>query len=422
MTNLLNLEKTFSLLLALFFLTFFVNLVIDDGVNWSLNYVLLTLFIIFITLQKKIYISLPIFLTLALPFISIYIINLFFHNDQISNDHFFDQKLAPDMNNQFLYALAFLMLPTILLNIKKSENIFLYIINIGGVFSIIFNGYFNIIYNFDRALLVKKFDAIILYDASIASLSILMLVFNLGKNQKFSNILIVLSLINLFLIVAHGSRGTWLGIPLILIILSFYYFKSQRSKVLLTLLTSFILTGVLFFLPNSPIQKRLNAFQQDTSLIEKNNYHSSTGTRIFLWSYAVDEMLKSPIYGVGAKKFRDNICEQQAKGLLPACNPHAHNIFFQFLASNGLVGLLGIISAFLIPLIFYFYKLFQPSTSKSQHLSLMGICFTIFFSICGLTDFLFFMHFPTMFYFLITITLMSLLEMYHLESSKNHIK
>lgn len=410
MLKFLYLEKLPTTAIILFYLIFFINLVIDDGINWSLNYILLGTFLTLASLYKKIYINRWIALTLLIPFSTIYIVNFIFHSNQISSDPFFNNNIAPEVNSQFLYILPFLTLPTVLLILNNSEKIFIKILNFSIIVSVCFNIYFNLIYELNRGLLSQKFGAIILYDASIASLSLLTLIVNFYYKTKYTNLFIILAITNLFLIIAHGSRGTWLGVPFILIIIAYYFFKTQRPQVILTLCTSLLFTIILFFAPNSPFHERWNALKQDTALIEQNSYHSSTGTRIFLWKYSIDQFLDSPVYGVGTKAFRDNICKQQQKGTIPACNPHAHNIFFQFLATHGLLGLIGILTAFIIPLGFYFHSLIKSSDEKVKTLAFMGVCFTLFFSICGLTDFLFFTAFPTMFYFLTTVTLMTFIS------------
>ena len=57
-------ERTCEIILFLFFSIFFVNLVIDDGINWILNWTLLILFLILIYSYKKFFLPIPIALTL----------------------------------------------------------------------------------------------------------------------------------------------------------------------------------------------------------------------------------------------------------------------------------------------------------------------------------------------------------------------
>ena len=402
-------ERTCEIILFLFFSIFFVNLVIDDGINWILNWTLLILFLILIYSYKKFFLPIPIALTFIIPFITIYGVDYLFHTNQVSEDKYFNSKASEIISN-FLKILPLLALSSILFNTKRSKSIFLVSLNFSLIVSIIFNSYINYMYNFDRSLLINKFGMIILYDACIAALSLLTLILNFNQRNKISIFFIILSLINLFLIVGHGSRGTWIGIPVILILITMFFFKIQRWNVILTLVSSLALTIFLLLIPNSPIISRVDAFKEDKVLVQQNNYNSSVGNRVFLWNFAINQFKTSPIIGVGTRQFRENICIQHKQGLIPACNPHAHNIFFQFIATHGLLGLFGILSAFLLPFI-YFTKSYLISKNKFNDLnqySVAGITFTLFFGICGLTDFLFFASFPTMFYFLVIITLMTL--------------
>lgn len=403
------LRKSNEILLFLFFLIFFINLTIDDGINWSLNWLLAILFLMSLAISKKIYLPKTIAFTILVPFFSIYIVELIFHSNQISTDPIYNNELAPQITNNFVYILGLLCLPTILYTQKNLARNFVYLLNLIIIVSVLFNAYWNFSYDFNRGLLDEKLRPIILYDACMASFSLSVLALNFTSKHKSSYFFILLSLINLFLIIGHGSRGTWLAIPFILLLLGGFYYRTALKKVALTLGVSTLLTISLFHLPNNPIDQRIEAIQSDTSLLENSNYHSSIGTRIFLWNLAVEQFKSSPIYGVGTKQFRDKICEQHQQGFIPNCQVHAHNVFFQFLATHGIIGFLGIFLTFLIPFSFYVKTLFNNTSQESKVFAIAGLCFTISMGACGLTDFLFFTPFPTMLYFLMSVTLITII-------------
>lgn len=410
MIHLSILKKSIHPLLFLFFTIFFINLTIDDGINWSLNLLLAILFLMSLAISFKIHLPKTIALTVLSHFFSIYIVELIFHSNQISTDALYNNELAPQIINNFVYILGLLLLPTILYTQKNIERNFIYILNYTIIISVLFNTYWNVSYNFDRGLLDEKLRPIILYDACMASLSLCVLALNFTKKHKSSYFFIVLSLVNLFLIVVHGSRGTWLAIPFIILILCCFYYRLSLKKVVLTLCVSTLLTISLFHLPNKPIDQRIEAIQSDASLMTENNYHSSIGTRIFLWNLAFEQFKSSPIYGVGTKQFRDEICQQHEQGLIPNCQVHAHNVFFQFLTTNGIIGFLGIFLAFFIPFSFYVRTLFKSINEQSKVFAVSGLCFTTSMGACGLTDFIFFTPFPTMLYFLMSVTLITLIS------------
>lgn len=404
------LKKTSEILLPLFFIIFYINLIINDGITWQLNWILIFLFIITTFQYKKIFLPVPAALTIIIPFLGIYLTDFIFHSNQISVNKEFNDKSAYIINYNFLYLTPFLLLPSLLFFQKKADKNFIRILNFSIIISVLFNSYYNFKYSFDRGLLDTKLRPIILYDAAIASLSLLALSLNFSIKSRFSVLFILLALINLFLIIAHGTRGIWLGVPLILFIISAYYYNTELKKVVFTLFTSAIITILLFLIPNNPIEERFKSIKQDQILMSNNSYHSSIGTRLFLWQYSLKQFQESPIYGVGTKEFRDNICEQYQKGLIPDCQPHAHNIFLHFLATHGLLGFLAILSAFIIPFIFFIKSLINSTQTIKRNYSLSGIVITLFFGICGLTDFLFFTTFSTMFYFLTSITLMTIVS------------
>ena len=401
-------DKLIELSISLFFLIFYINLIIDDGINWGLNIILIFLFSI-LSIQRKIKFDWYLFAFIVPPFILIYCLDYLLFKDQISTDPHFNKNIAPEMVNHYLYALPLLLLPTILSSIKNIKITYVKIINFTIIVSVFFNAYINYFYELNRGLLAKKFEAIILYDGSIASLSIIALTLNMREKNTSSFIFVILSLINLYLIILHGSRGTWLGIPVALLIIIVFYFKKNNNKSLIVIASCILLTTLSLIIPNNPITNRIDDFNNDKKSLQTSSYHSSTGQRVFLWGFSIEKFYKSPIYGSGIKTIKDDICEQKKLGFIPECHSHVHNIFLQLLATNGLLGFLGILFVFITPLILYIRNLFN-NDDLTQDFAIAGLSFTIFFLICGMTDFMFFFSFSTMFYFLTTSALITLIR------------
>ncbi|MEG1597846.1 MAG: hypothetical protein RR359_06205, partial [Bacilli bacterium] len=153
------------------------------------------------------------------------------------------------MVNHYLYALPLLLLPTALYSIKNIRITYVKIINFTIIVSVFFNAYINYFYELNRGFLARKFEAIILYDGSIASLSIIALTLNMRKKNTTSFIFVILSLINLYLIILHGSRGTWLGIPVALLIIIVFYFKKNNNKLITVIASCILLTTLSLIIP-----------------------------------------------------------------------------------------------------------------------------------------------------------------------------
>ncbi|WP_273778511.1 O-antigen ligase family protein [Acinetobacter sp. GSS19] len=272
------------------------------------------------------------------------------------------------------------------------------------IISLAFNTYWNIFLDFERGRLAEKFNAIILYDYATICLSILTLIYGIQKKERISYIFITLSIVNIATLSLHGSRGTWIGIPVILIIIFIIYYKTHLNRLIAILFFSTLLTLISLIIPNSPILKRLNQFNQDTTNIQQNNFNTSTGQRLALWSFSIDEFKKSPITGVGMVQFQEDACELKDRKILPLCS-HAHNIFLQELGTHGVLGITSLFLIFMTSILFFLKK--QNFNKDSQLISTCGISLIVYSIFCGFTDYFFLSGPSTLFFFLTLISLMS---------------
>ncbi|MEG0489035.1 MAG: O-antigen ligase family protein, partial [Acinetobacter sp.] len=286
-------------------------------------------------------------------------------------------------------------------------------------FSVIFNSYLNIQFNFDRGLFAAEFKSIILYDYCIVALSLIGLVFSFKLKGKYTFLFISLCLINIALIVLHGSRGAWLGIPIALLMISIYFYKTHFKQTLFMLFASILLTFSMMIMPNSPIVERIDLLKSDASLMEQNNYDTSVGTRFALWHFAIEQFQQSPYVGHGFINFKNKICTPNAENEVPNCQPHAHNIVFQELAAHGLLGLLNILILAFATLYYFTKNMIQKNNPSTQLLAFSGLINTVYLIICSMSDYLLFYSFPSMFVFLITLSLMNIIYIENLNND-NH--
>lgn len=395
--------------LVLLYTIFYINLVIDDGIIWSLTIIPITLFFIYLLSNKKVLLNKYILWTGVLGFTSITLNELLFHSNQTTSDIVFDKDIKKTVW-QFLFVIPLLLLPTLIKTSQLKLDLFYKITTFATFSSIPFNTYWNIKTEFNRDLLVEKFSAIILYDYSIISLSLVSLIYSIQLKSKYSYLFITLCLTNILIIISHGSRGTWIGIPFIFLIIFSTHYKNYLNKLIFIAIFFIIIISSSLLIPNSPIIQRIKNFQQDQIILNANNFNSSTGARIALWNFSVSEFKESPLIGVGVKKFREDTCELAEKKIIPSCHYHAHNIFLQELATHGIFGLLSILLIFFIPTR-YFLKNISTSP-ESRLIAVSGISIITYSIFCGLTDYFFLSGPATLFFYLTTISLMSFLAHY----------
>lgn len=422
-TNYNKEQKMIFVVLLLFYVIFFINLIMDARSNWSLSYVLLLLSIYSVIRFKKIKLKSSVLIVSFTSMIIITGLELFVFNSKATEDQFFNE-VSRDYIQQFAFICIFAFIPFLFSVAHFGRRHFEYLVISAIVFSLFYNIYLNFNLDFSRALLANHFKSVILYDYCISALSLIGLVFSFQYSKKWSYILISFCLLNLSMIVLHGSRGAWIGIPIILVFIAFYFYKTKLPRTLFMLASSLLLTISLVYLPHSPIEERIEHLKSDTVLIqEKQNYNSSVGTRLALWQFSWEQFKSSPWIGQGITGFRNQICDPTHREAVPNCQPHAHNMIFQSIAAYGLIGLIHLIIIYFYPLWIFIHRLVSSTSSKeSKYIAMAATVFMVYLGISGLSDYLFYFEFPTMFYFLILITFLTLLSSQKLPSTSNSFR
>ena len=404
-------------LISILFLVFFFYYILNE--KFRLWYISLAfVFAYFYTLKKNMTSIKPSLTLTIFCCISIFTCTLSYYlfdrlDDLPSKGYLKTYKRLID---QYFYFLAFLTLPTIFYVYKFTPKIFYTTLYIAILFTGVYVTYFNIIFDFNRGQLSAYFNPIITYNIGLISLTVLALFYAFYDQSKKSYILLTITLLTMFSLILQGTRGAWVALPFIYLLITVVYFKKQSKKCLFFLATIFIFIMINIALPNSPLKNRMNAFHQDSTNIQESDYQNSTGIRLLLWENSIELFKKQPILGVSLYGIEKNNCELQAQGKIPQCFQHQHSIYFNELAANGLFGIFGLLITLLLPFI-YFVKNYSQSNEKLKLLSLSGAAFVFYFAVCGLTEYYLFFLNTTYMYFLIVATFMSFIQL-----EKHHIQ
>lgn len=188
-----------------------------------------------------------------------------------------------------------------------------------------------------------------------------------------NNLLKVLTIIMFFFgIVISGSRASFLGFCLILIMYTFHFIKKNKYSinirsisVILVLLFGFCGIGVFHSMNNnSTIFSRFKNLQ---------NYsiYDSGGDRIYLWQSSIEMIKDYPLYGVGLRNFNKVYTDE--KYIDPRADElelqSPHNIILHLLNEIGIIGTLPFIA--LIGYLFYWCKI------NSKNISAMALFFSL---------------------------------------------
>ena len=312
--------------------------------------------------------------------------------------------------------LPLLLLPEYIKRVNFDSKHLYLIILVFILTSITFNISFFIKNGLDRDTIAEKLNPIILYDYISIALTFILLPYAVNL-KKYSYPLIFLCLTNMLLIILHGSRGSWFGIPLCFLILFFTFYKTYTRKILTIFITPIIGFLGLIFLPNSSIWLRIQKIFQDSQEVSQQNYHSSIGTRIKIWEETWLLFQKNPLYGVGYKNIVNETCLLAKNGILPGCFAHAHNTYLEEITAHGLLGIGLLLSIFILPTIF-FIKNYNIQKHNSIHLS--GLLFISYLICCAFTDYIFINIGYSVFTLLTLTILISLSYIAVYNSKSNH--
>src|SRR5690606_2573888 len=164
-----------------------------------------------------------------------------------------------------------------------------------------------------------------------------------------------------------GSRGGWVGLPLILFVLYRAYgrFLSTRLKALAVAL---LIGGatLVYVVPQFGVQQRVNLAIADIQRYQQGNSATSVGARFEMWKGATQLFLQKPVFGWGASNY-----ETAMQGLVKEgkAHPvvsnfgHAHNEILDNAAKRGLIGVVALLALYIVPI-----RLFSPGL-RSPHLT-----------------------------------------------------
>ncbi len=185
------------------------------------------------------------------------------------------------------------------------------------------------------------------------------------KKRKIVKILIlILSLLFLFAIIFSGERSNSIKafIAFIIFFSLNHYFRT-KLKIYLFLIFSALTLFVYF---NSEFLRLRYEGQLLNYITGKNNTTDITFTNnryVSLYSVGYEVFKKHPLFGVGNKNFRVEVCSKNNNYKI--CSTHPHQIYFEFISEHGIVGTLILLSI-LFYLIFRLLKVVVISKNYIQ--------------------------------------------------------
>ncbi|WP_235041849.1 O-antigen ligase family protein [Vreelandella profundi] len=152
-----------------------------------------------------------------------------------------------------------------------------------------------------------------------------------------------------------GSRGGWVGFPIVLLVLYRAYGRNLSNK-LKTAVVAAVIVGaiVVYAVPQVGVQGRVHEAFNDVSLyVSGENRTTSVGARFEMWRGAANLIQEKPLLGWGYNGYKNEMLALSDQGFISreiGEYGHAHNEFIDAFAKRGLLGLAVLIGLYLIPL------------------------------------------------------------------------
>lgn len=187
-----------------------------------------------------------------------------------------------------------------------------------------------------------------------------------------------------------GSRGGWVGFPIVLLVLYRAYGRNLATS-LKVLALSAVLVGALivYAVPQIGVQGRVHQAFTDVNLyISGENRTSSVGARFEMWRGAAYLIQEKPLLGWGYNGYKQEMGSLAEQGIIHpdiAQYGHAHNEFIDAFAKRGLLGLAALFALYLIPLRLFSKGLSAESLS-TRALSTAGVLLPVTYIDFGLSQ------------------------------------
>jgi O-antigen ligase len=187
-----------------------------------------------------------------------------------------------------------------------------------------------------------------------------------------------------------GSRGGWIGFPIVLWVL-YRAYGSHLATRLKVLALAVVVVGALivYAVPQIGVQGRIHQAFTDVSLyISGESRTSSVGARFEMWRGAAHMISEKPLLGWGENGYRQQMEVLANEGVVDPgilVYDHAHNEFIDAFAKRGILGVIVLLTLYLIPLRLFARHFSEPDLTK-RSIAVAGVLLPVTYIDFGLTQ------------------------------------
>ena len=200
---------------------------------------------------------------------------------------------------------------------------------------------------------------------------------------------------SLLVIALSATRGSWIALPLLFLILAWYMNKHFTLMQKLLTATAIIATiTLLYAIPQTKVSYNVdrtitNLSKYAASEITSSARATSVGTRLEMWQAAWTMFKENPVTGIGWGNYTEQANRQVEQGLRnksAAAFPHPHNQFLSALANGGLIGFFALLILLTVPSLIFIRQIKHSKSREVHRLALAGILLIASYMVFGLSE------------------------------------
>lgn len=203
------------------------------------------------------------------------------------------------------------------------------------------------------------------------------------------------SALGLLAAVGSHTRGAWLVIPLLSMMLVWFYHDALRRNLGKTIAACLMLLFVLHAFSGFHILKkriRAGAVQLDNYMEKPGNYRNSVAIRLQMWQAALEAGLKEPILGNGKAGYMEvaKTGSQTGKYHKKVGQLHfPHSDYATAFGYHGFLGLSALLAIFALPGWVFWKRTTRAPDKNSRAIAFTGLLVVVSYVFFSLTDSLF---------------------------------
>ena len=191
-----------------------------------------------------------------------------------------------------------------------------------------------------------------------------------------------------------GSRGGWIGLPFVFLVLYRAYGKLLPIKLRTGIIAALLaLAALVYFVPQTGVQARVTQAFHDIELYQSGeNKATSLGARFDMWKGALTLIADKPLTGWGWEGYHIGMqaLVDQGEVIQFSADNHAHNEYLDNFARRGVLGILSLLALYLVPFHLFAKRLISPNLEQ-RALATAGAILPVAFMDFGLSQ-VFFGH------------------------------